>query len=830
MTASSHPDAESLLAQADWIRELARRLVVDDAEADDVAQDAWVSALEHPPSGLRSPRAWLTRVVANAARQRARGGARSRAREERVARDEGLPSSAELMERMSLHRTVVDEVMDLREPYRSTVVLRFFDGLAPREIAQREGVPVTTVSSRITRALAELRERLDRRFDGDRSAWVAGLLPLARGAGGAAAASILGVALMNAKIWAAAAVAVVAGIWFVARGEGEAASPPDVGGTTAAETIDAPPGSSASDDLVAAVDDRPEERELVDEAPEPPVAADVATLIRGRVVDADGTGLPDASVWIERDRAIETDPAGAFELPMPERERAIGAALQGYTTVMAAYANPRRANMEALVVMAPRLTVSGRVVDAAGDTLAGASVRFVPGSEWRASLDLILDGSMQQVWFPRWSDDTFELAGVPQLRGARIRAAFEDWPTAEIELPSYSTDDLVIRMVPPAPKGDVIRGLVLDELGKPVADARVALGPLEAKSRGDGTFELERPKRGGASLVAAAAGRLPARLEDPAGPDAHECGWPAHVELQLGSPPLAIEGVVLDAQGQPIAQTEVWIDDPTYFGKVDEYLSFVEAVTQGERGDPRSGWTDDHGRFRIGGLERRDYVLGAFELSTMRVIHEHNVAAGRTNVVLRFDDDAPKTTITGRVVDASGVPVEGVLLSPSRILYRRRYPFRGIEPSTASFSGTDVTSDAAGRFAFESITPDIEAVHVGGETVLPERHDLPDGADRSALELVVQLRCHLRVDSVGPHTSATRFALYDGDGDLLNAFEFEARRARSIVRLPIVDGKSSVYAASDRCRAVALFDAEGRELARQGVELSGTGVNAIRVR
>lgn len=54
----SHP--ELLLAHVDFVRSLARALVLDPHTGDDVAQDAWLKALQHPPPHTRALRAWLT--------------------------------------------------------------------------------------------------------------------------------------------------------------------------------------------------------------------------------------------------------------------------------------------------------------------------------------------------------------------------------------------------------------------------------------------------------------------------------------------------------------------------------------------------------------------------------------------------------------------------------------------------------------------------------------------------------------------------------------------------------------------------------------------------
>src|SRR6185503_5300852 len=85
--------------------------------------------------------------------------------------------AADLVERVLVQRELVSAVLELDEPYRSIVLLRYFEELPPREIAARTGIPLATVQSRLQRALARLRERLD----GEHQAWAALLLPWARG-------------------------------------------------------------------------------------------------------------------------------------------------------------------------------------------------------------------------------------------------------------------------------------------------------------------------------------------------------------------------------------------------------------------------------------------------------------------------------------------------------------------------------------------------------------------------------------------------------------------------------------------------------------------------
>ncbi len=177
----SLPATDLLLEHSEFLAALSARLVSSGADAEDLLQETWLSALRHPPADAGAVRAWLAKVVRNHARQQHRSRRRRAAREQWVARDEGLPSTDDIVARENARRAVVDSLSELAEPYRSTLLLRFYEDLPPRDVAARLGVPVETVRTRLKRGLALLRENLDRRNGGDRSAWTSALLPLALG-------------------------------------------------------------------------------------------------------------------------------------------------------------------------------------------------------------------------------------------------------------------------------------------------------------------------------------------------------------------------------------------------------------------------------------------------------------------------------------------------------------------------------------------------------------------------------------------------------------------------------------------------------------------------
>lgn len=198
------PDSiTALLEQTSWVQNLARRLVQDPSTADDLAQDTLVRALEERPDAQRSLRGWLATVMRSSLGKRRRGEGNRSARERASSRDEAGPSTLDVVERAATHGDVVQAVLGLEEPYRSTILMRFFDQLSYGEIAKRLRVSEATVNSRITRGLERLRQRLSAAYGGDRHALFLALAPLAKSAAiPAATVPFAGVKLMNLALGA----------------------------------------------------------------------------------------------------------------------------------------------------------------------------------------------------------------------------------------------------------------------------------------------------------------------------------------------------------------------------------------------------------------------------------------------------------------------------------------------------------------------------------------------------------------------------------------------------------------------------------------------------
>lgn len=181
-------DPQLLLAQTGWIRALARSLL-DESRAEEVAQEATIAALTTPirDGHLENrARAWLGRVVRNLAVSRLRSDRSRRSREEEVAVQREVRTAwtpPEISERSEQIQLLVQSVVELREPYRTTLLLKYFDGLSTPEIAREMKATPVAVRKRVSRGLGLLREDLDRQSGGDGEAWKGALAPLLAGPG-----------------------------------------------------------------------------------------------------------------------------------------------------------------------------------------------------------------------------------------------------------------------------------------------------------------------------------------------------------------------------------------------------------------------------------------------------------------------------------------------------------------------------------------------------------------------------------------------------------------------------------------------------------------------
>ena len=301
-------DDGDLASHALFLRRLARKLVRDEASADDVAQETWRAALARPPREAVTWRAWLTTAARNVARQMARGGARRSTNEQAAAARERLPSTDEVAARLEAERRLIDAVAALPDDDRALILLRHFDGLPPRAIARRMQAPVETVKTRLKRALERLRERLVAR-GGDPRRLHSGLLLVANGLVdkvGATGGVVAGVLAMTVKQKVGAgliAAAVIVAAVEVGRSRGDVRqeAPSIAAGDRVASTS---AGTSSRADGGAALDaSRTADGVMASGTEAPANVADDSppTEITGRVVDPDGRPVEGAEICNDLD-------------------------------------------------------------------------------------------------------------------------------------------------------------------------------------------------------------------------------------------------------------------------------------------------------------------------------------------------------------------------------------------------------------------------------------------------------------------------------------------------------------------------------------------------
>jgi RNA polymerase sigma factor (sigma-70 family) len=138
-----------------------------------------MAALRNPPRSRGAVRAWLASVVRKLAWTQRRSDERRVARERKGPVPASVRLPEEALERAQWHRRVVDAVMELEEPYRTTILLRYFEELSGEEIARIQEIPAATVRTRVRRGLEQLRKRFDEEIEGGRRAWMLALLPFA---------------------------------------------------------------------------------------------------------------------------------------------------------------------------------------------------------------------------------------------------------------------------------------------------------------------------------------------------------------------------------------------------------------------------------------------------------------------------------------------------------------------------------------------------------------------------------------------------------------------------------------------------------------------------
>jgi len=153
------------IAHMDAAYNLARWLMHDETEAEDMVQEAYVRVASHF-TGFRGGdgRAWLLTIVRNSCYDRLRQkGASDRNTdfdEELHSGGRPAPNPETVLLLAERSEMVKKSLAELPAEYREVLILRELEQLSYREIADVAGIPLGTVMSRISRARQLLQRTL----------------------------------------------------------------------------------------------------------------------------------------------------------------------------------------------------------------------------------------------------------------------------------------------------------------------------------------------------------------------------------------------------------------------------------------------------------------------------------------------------------------------------------------------------------------------------------------------------------------------------------------------------------------------------------------------
>ncbi len=652
---SSVPNAslESLLAHGRFLRPIARALLRGADGEDDVVQDTLLRAFRSQATPDR-PASFWGRVARNLSLDRLRAARREAGLRHVVAADDVAPSPADVLQQEEQRARIVHAVLALPQPYRSVVLLRYWEDLTPAAIAARLTLPGATVRSQLARGLAMVRERLDAEF-GDRRTWIGALAPAAGfGRGGDVVWRTI---LMTKTKFAVAGMVMLAcglGLWWMLADPTplvplQGNSPTTEAGVVAAAGLSPPPVAT-----VAVPDAANANTRVATQAGELTVRGQVKhkgepfpgfALTLQWFAGFDANGAPEAVF------AVTSDVQGNFEWrgPMRATPGMVRAIASPHAVPAKLWCNPElvlpeqnEAELPVSVIPFDRV-VFGRVHTRDGAPIAGAKldINLWPETEVRSD-----------------AAGRYEMRVPAPGYGMTVRAA----GFAERLIDSYLPEGVMrqefdVELLP----GTTLTGRVVDANGAPVAAAKVmASGAMHGVDSGpDGTFVVAGVRQGDRHRVTAqkpgfqvgAAFAVPGAA-------------PVEIVLQAG---LRIDLRVLGADAAPLAG------------------AIVNLVADQWSGWQRLGITGPDGMFAALDLPSKAIELVVQRRGYQTARHTVDARDGKSELVVTM---LQGFVIRGAVVDAFGKPVVGASI----------YCECKNSSSTTRAVGTRDDTDAQGRF------------------------------------------------------------------------------------------------------------------------------------
>lgn len=732
---ASRLNAEELLGELSWLRRLARSLVGSVGIEDDLVQETWLAASR--VEGEVS-RAWLVGTLSKLAARWYRGEARLAQREGAVAKPEAVDIGSHL-ERNELLAMLLGELRSLDEPFRTTLLLLYQDGLSVQGVAARLGAPEDTIRWRRREGLVRLRSRLDAASDrgaGWRGVFLpasalscmesSGTLPALGATVGSLTTFGASVVILKSVVGAALCVAV----WWLIG----------VGGDVPSNVSPAVPVAQGAGEAVEVV----QLAELDELAPVPageargavpaprPLAPSGPT-VEVHVVDFKGRPVVGASVWVSEtsetlDPGVDsrpTDAEGIAHIPvsslgMVNWVSAMTDELYGVVSYL-----PQFHSGDCTVTMFPDEDVEVLILGSDGQPIEGVPVGLVHRFALKDRPDVqnlrfkrvAHTGSnglglIRHVRTPSmYRGGSAEIqVGPAVLLGSRPDVTLDalDLPHGSIRIVLPEMGSLAIKVFESGGRQSHASGtlrLAVDAAPSPSRDLGDLRAQLRLSPRGRVAVDFER----GVGVVPFIGLRLPliARALDVeptdstigvgAGPVSEDMSETLTLRPMKSTPELV--GVLLNGGGEPIVRTPVKLSVRAK-GKVERTGATAQTITD-ERGGFRVHLSEDvleaWGRTQV--HELQVFVDGADPLETLTAgaALPERLEQGDNNVgTLRCLREEP--ILRGRALDVEGEPVQLMASSLAVMI--------GVGPGLKSFRFLDHARFVVDRERFALFAPD----------------------------------------------------------------------------------------------------------------------------
>lgn len=676
---------ETLLSHGPFLRSIARALVRDPHEAEDILQETWAVALRRRPEKRESLRFWLARVARNIVKDRRRA-AESRLRREAARsvnfNEAAVPSADEMYERELLRRRIAQALFAVAEPWRTALLLRFYEGMEPAAIARMQQIPLDTVRSRVKRGLELLKMKLDEQSI-QKSDWRGLLLPFA------AEPVTATVSLYSAKTTAAAVAA--AALLLVSAAVSifylnHPSNPEPADGRSLAFTSGADSNKNAVEEPASTAS-----------APAAPLRESAPPTDRGILVieaiySSDGTPASNVGIQLlpwNQDPRFDAEYLLTNEKGIARREKLQPGKFGAYGDRggNVQFKIEAGAEQKVTLMIPPGTTVDGIVTSPEGKPVPNADI-------WLSGYGNYTEG---RVAAKSDSDGRYLLKGITDGHHVSARAAGFA-PTYQFQVAGGGGRDTIHLQF--TEREARIDGIVKDTEGRPIAGARVRIGP-EAPIRfqnsnnkpaagapprvltthSDGTFSAESVEPGSVLLQVRADGYSPRREVV----DTEE-GSARRVEMILTGG-FEVFGVVTNSDGKPVAGAVVEASANTD-GRDNAYFTYHATA-------------DARGMYIFKSLPNEKMLIDARRESFSEEGALAIVSAAPGSRIEQNLQLATAADIVGIVKSADGSPIAGCTV------YVR--PHFGTRRSVTMPPARDIintfTTNSEGRFRVEGCAP-----------------------------------------------------------------------------------------------------------------------------